>query len=223
MAGDVTRGEGSFLGRDGVITLMAATTAAVLTAGIAPAIATIAVVRRAWRAPVLPDEAPLRILVLGHRLEGGAPSEAFERRLERAADLARRYPRARVVLLGGRGAPGLPTEAEVGRGRLVAHGVEPARITLETESRHTLENLHNHRALHGTAGPEALITSRFHLYRAQLMAGGLGLAPMPVAAEDRLRVEPVRLLGEGFRVHWYLTGRLLARLLHRRAWLARIG
>lgn len=215
-------GAGSILDRDGAITLVAATVVAVLTAGVAPAIATIAVVRRAWQAPVVPDEAPLRILVLGHRLEGGAPSLAFEQRLARAAALARRFPDAKVVLLGGRSAPGLPSEAEVGRDRLLARGLDTARITLETESRHTLENLTNHRALHGTEGPEALITSRFHLYRAQLMAGGLGLAPMPVAAEDRLRVEPVRLLAEGFRVHWYVTGRLLARVLRHQAWLARI-
>ena len=165
-------GAGSILDRDGAITLVAATVVAVLTAGVAPAIATIAVVRRAWQAPVVPDEAPLRILVLGHRLEGGAPSLAFEQRLARAAALARRFPDAKVVLLGGRSAPGLPSEAEVGRDRL--------------------------------------------------MAGGLGLAPMPVAAEDRLRVEPVRLLAEGFRVHWYVTGRLLARVLRHQAWLARI-
>jgi hypothetical protein len=30
-------------------------------------------------------------------------------------------------------------------------------------------------------------------------------------------------VAEGFMVHWYLTGRWLARLLRRRAWLARIG
>jgi uncharacterized SAM-binding protein YcdF (DUF218 family) len=218
----VTGRQTPFLGRDGTITLAVAAVAAILTAGVAPALATIAVVRRAWRAPVLPDRAPLQILVLGHRLEAGAPSAAFEQRLLRAALLARRFPAAKVVLLGGRAAPGLPTEAEVGRGRLLAQGLDPARITLETESRHTLENLTNHRALHGIEGPEALITSRFHLYRVQLMASGLGLAPMLVAAEDRLRVEPVRLLAEGFRVHWYVTGRLLARAMRRRAWLARI-
>ena len=109
-----------------------------------------------------------------------------------------------------------------GSQRLLRH-LDPARIALETQSRHTLENLRNHRAMYGTAGAEALVTSRCHLHRALLMAEGLGLSPMPVAAEDRPAVEPVRLLGEGFRVHWYVTGRMLARLLRRRAWLARIG
>jgi uncharacterized SAM-binding protein YcdF (DUF218 family) len=219
----VSAGEGSFIGRDGAITLAAALGAMVLTAGIAPAIATRAVVRRARRAPVAPACAPQRILVLGHRLEDGAPSALFVQRLARAAALALVYPLAVLVLLGGRAAPGQPAEAEAGRDWLLARGLEPARITLETRSRHTLENLRNHRALHGIPAPEAMITSRFHLERAMRMAEGLGLSPMPVAAEDEFRREPLRLLGEGLRVHWYATGRALARLLRHRRWLARIS
>ncbi len=211
------------IGRDGAITLAAALAVAVLSGGIAPAAATVAVLRRAWRTPVEPPCAPQRILVLGHRLDGGAPSADFVLRLSRGLALARRYPAATLVLLGGRAAPGQPAEAEAGSDWLLAHGLAPARIALETESRHTLENLRNHRSLHGTQGAEALVTSRFHLHRAVLMAEGLGLAPMPVAAEERPRIERLRWLGEGFRVHWYVTGRLLARLLRRRAWLARIS
>lgn len=211
------------IGRDGAITLAAALVVAVLSAGIAPAAATFVVTRRAWRAPPHPPRPPERILVLGHRLEGGAPSADYVARLARGLTLARRHPAASVVILGGRTAPGEPTEAEVGRDWLTAQGLDPSRITLETESRHTLENLRNHRSLHGTGSVEALVTSRFHLHRAVLMAEGLGLSPMPVAAEDRPRIEPLRLLGEGFRVHWYMTGRLLARALRRRAWLARIS
>lgn len=219
----MTGQEGSFIGRDGAITLVAALAVAVLSAGIAPAAATLAVLRRAWRTPVEPPATPARILVLGHRLEDGAPSAIFAQRLARAAALARRHAQAVVVVLGGRGDPGQPSEAEAGRDWLVAQGVDPARIALETESRHTLENLRNHRALHGTTGVEALITSRVHLHRAVLMAEGLGLSPMPVAAEAWPRVEPARLLGEGLRVHWYMTARMLARLPGQRAWLARIG
>lgn len=214
--------DGAFLGRDGAITLVAALTAMVLTAGIAPVVATVAVLRRAWRAPVEPLAAPERILVLGHRLEAGAPSVVFQARLARAATLAQQHPLATVVLLGGRAAPGQPAEAEAGRDWLAARGLDPTRIALETQSRHTLENLRNHRALHGTAGREALVTSRCHLERAMLMAGGFGLSPMPVAAEARLPFDPARLLGEGLRVHWYVTGRVLARVLHHPRWLARI-
>jgi uncharacterized SAM-binding protein YcdF (DUF218 family) len=219
----VTAGHGPIIGHDGAITLAAAAAACVLTAGVAPALTTAAVVRCAWQAPLLPPVAPDRILVLGHRLDRGRLSADFVARLARAAVLADRFPQARLVLLGGRAGPGEPTEAEAGRDWLVARGVDPGRIALETASRHTLENLHNHRALHGIGAREAMVTSRYHLHRAALMAEGLGLSPMPIAAEDRPRIEPIRLLGEGLRVHWYLTGRLLARLLRRRAWLARIS
>jgi uncharacterized SAM-binding protein YcdF (DUF218 family) len=127
-----------------------------------------------------------------------------------------------VLVLGGRTAPGAPAEAEVGHDWLVAQGLDTARICIETRSRHTLENLRNHREAHPAAGETALVSDRLHLHRAMLMARGLGLAPVPVAAEDGLDADPLRLLAEGFMVQWYLTGRVLARALRRRAWLARI-
>nr|WP_246523723.1 YdcF family protein [Neoroseomonas eburnea] len=195
-----------------------------LTAGLAPLAATLAVLRTARRAGVEPGAAPARILVLGHRLlPGGAPSPDFIARLARALALAKAHPGAGVVVLGGRAAPGTPSEAEAGRDWLAARGLDAARIGLETRSRHTLENLRNHRDAPPAAGPETLVTSRLHLHRAMLMARGLGLSPAPVAAEDNLRVALPRLLAEGFMVHWYVTGRLLARMLRRRRWLARIG
>lgn len=212
-----------FLGHDGLITLLAALLAAALTLGLAPLAAILAVRRTAHGAPVLPPAPPVRILVLGHRLEAGAPSREFLARLARALDLASRYPAATVAVLGGATSPGAPTEAEVGRAWLLAQGLDPARITMETRSRHTLENLRNHRDARPDTAPEALVTSRLHLNRALLMARGLGLRPMPVAAEEALRPDLTRFCAEGFMVHWYRTGRTLARLLRRRRWLARIG
>ena len=128
-----------------------------------------------------------------------------------------------MLVLGGRATPSSPTEAEAGRQWLLARGLEAGRIGVETRSRHTLENLRNHREAHppGTA-PEALVTSRLHLLRAAMMARRLGLCVTPVAAEAAPHTDLPRLLAEGFMVHWYVTGRILARLLHRPAWLARV-
>ena len=215
--------EPPFLGHDGMITLVAALAVAVLTCGLAPLATAIAVLRTARRAGTRTVRAPGCILVLGHRLVEGGLSPDFEARLARALGLATAYPAARVMVLGGRTSAGLPSEAEVGRAWLVAHGLDAARIGIETRSRHTLENLHNHRAAAGSADPEALVTSRLHLHRAMLMARGLGLMLDPVAAEERARLIRPRLLVEGFLVHWYLTGRALARLLRRWPWLARIA
>jgi uncharacterized SAM-binding protein YcdF (DUF218 family) len=212
-----------FLGHDGAITLLAALAVAAVTLGIAPWRATRAVARTGRDAPVVPAKVPARILVLGHRLEAGAVSAVFAARLGRALALARAAPAAQVLVLGGRTSPGAPSEAEAGRDWLVAHGLDPARIALETRSRHTLENLANHRARGGGDAPEALVTSRAHLHRALLMARGLGLSPMPAAAEDAPVATRMGLLAEGFMVHWYVTGRWLSRALRRRAWLQRIG
>ncbi|WP_137127139.1 YdcF family protein [Roseomonas sp. HF4] len=212
-----------FLGHDGAITLVAALFAAALSLGLAPLVAAVAVRRMAAGAATLPARPPARILVLGHRLDGRAPSAAFVARLARAKALAGGFPAARIVLLGGAARPGAPVEAEIGRAWLAARGIDPARIEAETRSRHTLENLANHRGIGHPPGPEALVTSRLHLHRALLMARGLGLSPDPVAAEDALRPDLPRLVLEGFLVHWYLTGRFLARILRRRPWLARIG
>jgi uncharacterized SAM-binding protein YcdF (DUF218 family) len=219
----VTGREQPFLGHDGAITLVAALFVAVLSLGLAPLAGALAVWRTARGAATLPARPPVRVLVLGHRLDGASPSADFLARLARAGALARHFPAARIVLLGGARCPGAPAEAAIGRDWLVARGLDPGRIETETLSRHTLENLSNHRAAGHPPGPEALVTSRLHLHRVLLMARGLGLSPDPVAAEDALRPNLPRLVLEGFMVQWYLTGRLLARSLRRRAWLARIG
>jgi uncharacterized SAM-binding protein YcdF (DUF218 family) len=166
-----------FLGHDGAITLVAALLAAALTLGIAPLLAMRAVARTARQAGTTPADPPAVILVLGHRLEAGAVSPVFAARLDRALALARASPGARVLVLGGQTTPGGPAEAEAGRVRLVAQGLDPARIGIETRSRHTLENLANYRDAHPGAPPAALVTSRTHLYRALLMARGFGLSP----------------------------------------------
>lgn len=212
-----------FLGHDGAITLLAALAVAALTLGIAPLLAMRAVARTAREARTTPDEPPAVILVLGHRLEAGNVSPVFAARLDRAFALALAAPAARVVVLGGQTAPGAPAEAEVGRQRLVTLGLDPARIEVETRSRHTLENLANFRAAHAGSAPTALVTSRAHLHRALLMAQGFGLSPAAVAAEPAFAPDSIGVAAEGFMVHWYVTGRWLSRALRRRRWLGRIA
>ncbi len=210
------------LGHDGAITLAAALLVAVLSLGIAPLLAMRAVRRTARDAGTVPPAPPSRILLLGHRLERGGVSAVFAARLDRALALAQTHPGAQVLILGGPTTPGAPTEAEAGRDWLVARGLDPARIGIETRSRNTIENLANHRAAHPGALHEALVTSRLHLHRAGLTARGLGLSPAPVAAEAAHAPDLPRLMAEGFMVLWYVTGRWLSQTLRRRAWLARI-
>lgn len=220
-----------FLGPDGAATLALACAVAGLTLG-ASLLAALWHVLRVARATPAEAAAPAigRVVVLGLRLPpGAAPCPAFRARLDRARALAEECQAAapEVVVLGGVTRPGAPSEAEAGRRHLLAAGLDAARIGVEARSRHTLENLHNYRAAFGTgAAPDLLVTSRFHLARAGLMARGLGLPHALCAAEERFSAAPralPRLLREAFLLHWYLVGRACARLAGRRGMLARIS
>jgi uncharacterized SAM-binding protein YcdF (DUF218 family) len=215
--------EAPIVGADGLATLALACLVAAATFGAS-------LLAALWHVARVARAAPARAVVLGLRLPpGGEPCADFRARLDRAHALAARLEGLTVVLLGGPTTPGLPSEAEAGRRDLVAAGLAPARIAAEARSRHTLENLRNYRAAFAPAPPAApdlLVTSRFHLARATLMARSLGLRHIPCAAEDRLRPAPrllLRLGVEAFLVHWYVVGRGFARLTRNRGMLARIG
>ena len=166
-----------------------------------------------------------RVLVLGVRLDrSGRLSRLYRERLERA--LALDGPEGEFVLLGGRTRQDAPPEAWAGRIFLEARGVAAERIRLEDRSRHTLENFRLYRTqFPPVVSPPLLVTSRFHLARASLMAAGLGIAHAPCAAEQgfaQLFWDLPRLLREAFLVHWYLTGAWFARVSGHRRMAARI-
>ena len=100
----------------------------------------------AWNAA---DGAPTGIVVLGGSLSPHvsaarnevALNEAAER-LTVAAELALRYPHARIVFSGGSGALifGEGAEAEFAVRVFESFGIPRSRVTLEDRSRNTLEN-----------------------------------------------------------------------------------
>ncbi|MFG1432217.1 YdcF family protein [Xanthobacter sp. V2C-8] len=97
-------------------------------------------------------------------------SEAGERVIA-FADLARRYPEARLAFIGGSGAlipDGHGREAEMMRQSLGALGIDPARVEFEEKSRNTAENAEFARALLKPKPGERwlLVTSAFHMPRA---------------------------------------------------------
>jgi len=222
---------GPIVGADGFATLALACAVAVATLGGSVIAALWHVARVARTTSSMPSVPvpPGRVVVLGQRLPAdGAPCARFRARLDRARALAARHDGLTVVVLGGAAAPGLPSEAEAGRRYLLATGLPAARIAIESRSRHTLENLRNYRSEFqpDAAVPDLLVSSRFHLARAALMARGLGLAHVPCAAEDRFRLAPgvlARLAAEAFLFHWYVVGRGFARLVGHRGMLARIS
>jgi uncharacterized SAM-binding protein YcdF (DUF218 family) len=150
---------------------------------------------------------PYGIIILGGAIKsdesdarGQAVFDEGERVVE-AAMLARRYPEARIVFTGGNGslAGGTIHEAENVEKLLVALGVDPARVTLETASRNTDENARFTAAVvHPAPGQRwFLVTSGFHMPRSMGLfeKAGFDVVAYPVA---------FRTLGPDHPISWWL-------------------
>ena len=98
-----------------------------------------------------------------------ALDEAAER-ITVTAELARRYPSARIIFSGGTSSlsPDAPAEAPVAVKELEALGIAHQRITAEEQSRNTIENAVFSRLLADPKPGERwlLVTSAFHMPRA---------------------------------------------------------
>ena len=120
-----------------------------------------------------------------------ALNEAAER-LTATAELARRYPHARIVLSGGIGhllTEGSRPEAFWAARLLERLGVDPARITLEETSRNTIENAVNSRRIANPKPGETwlLVTSASHMPRAVACFEKAGFPVLPYPVDYRAR------------------------------------
>lgn len=184
------------------------------------------VLRTAWRTPASVPPAG-HILVLGMRLApDGTIGRHFRTRLQRAEAVWHGAPASEIVILGGQTTQGVPTEAAAGAAWLQARGLPADRLHLEDRSRHTLESLRYYRAQFPAEGkPAILITSRFHLARAAMLADGLRISHMLCAAETArgaILADLPRCLFEAVLIHWYVTGRSFAQLTGNRPMTAQI-
>lgn len=210
-----------------------ALSACVLSAGLVYVGYLVHVLRIARKAPCRPEHGDC-VLVFGKHAPGGRIDHDFAARLDRAAILWRERPPASVVLLGG-GALDEASEAEVARQGLFARGLAAdAPLRLEAQSRDTLQNLRNARAMLGDDGMPGegrarrvtLLSNRYHLARCALFARQLGLDWELCAAEPRLRLgirTVLRLLGEAAYVCCTDLGTRWARLIGHRRMLARVS
>jgi uncharacterized SAM-binding protein YcdF (DUF218 family) len=159
--------------------------------------------------------APNGIVVLGGALSPDvsyarntvALNEAAER-LTAAAELARRYPDARIIFSGGSGALVFDDrpEAEFALRLLETLGVAPGRVIAEDKSRNTVENARFSRELAQPKPGERwlLVTSGYHLPRAigVFRKAGFPVEAYPVdwrtrGTRDLLR--PFPTMGDGLR------------------------
>ena len=214
--------------RDGVLTFVLAL--AVLAAGLGvPYLVALGYVFAVGLA-VTPQPPSSAIWVVpGKRLRAGMPDRDFRARLATAARLATHAAGNKIILLGGATGRAALAEADAGERWLRRHVNPAVPVDLERDSRDTLTNLRHVRAMlqcDAAAAPVVLVSNRYHLARLGLMARGMGLAPLLIAAEPRresLRAESVGCwLREGFYVVWFNTGKAWARLTANRRMLDRV-
>jgi uncharacterized SAM-binding protein YcdF (DUF218 family) len=136
---------------------------------------------------------PDGIIVLGGAIDSevsaarnSVQTDAFGERLIAMLELARRFPKARIVFSGGSGSliEHPHPEAPIAGQLLERFGVAPERIVLESQSRTTYENATFVRALVSPKPGERwlLVTSSFHMPRAigAFRRAGLEVEAYPV-------------------------------------------
>lgn len=151
------------------------------------------------------EPAPTGVVVLGGSFDtvvsGSrgriALTDAAER-LTEVADLARRWPDARIVFTGGSGMLlyGGATEAELAARLFASFGVAKDRLTLESRSRNTVENARFTRELVSPKPGERwlIVTSAYHMPRAIgcFRKAGFEVEPWPVDYRTRGPQDAVR-------------------------------
>ena len=117
------------------------------------------------------------LIVLGAGLRpDGTPSESLRLRLDAARDYLDANPETRCIVSGGQGLGETRTESVAMHDYLVQQGVSESRITLESRSTTTAENILYSRELLPDSASVGVVTNDFHLYRALRIAEKNGLA-----------------------------------------------
>lgn len=128
-------------------------------------------------------------IVLGAQVRGDVPSMALRSRLDAALEFMQENPTATVFVSGGKGDGENLPEAEAMYRYLCAHGADASRIVMEPESRTTLQNLRNTKALAVKMGISldglCIITGEFHMSRALFLASQFDIDAVSYSAHTR--------------------------------------
>lgn len=129
-----------------------------------------------------PESSCDAILVLGAGVNGEEPSLSLWERIQATRDYLEAHPDCVAVLSGGQGDGEDITEAACMFRELTALGIDPQRLILEDQAESTRENLAYSLPLLEGYETIGLVSSDYHLCRAELMAKDLGLSPVGIPA-----------------------------------------
>ncbi len=177
------------------------------------------------------QDTPDGIVVLGGAIvpdisnaRGAVALNGEAERITAAAELARRYPNARIVFSGGSGSLRFdaPAEAPIAVKELEALGVAHDRITADEQSRNTIENAVFSRLIAQPKPGEhwLLVTSAFHMPRAiaAFRAAGFPVEAYPVDWRTRGPIDatqPFASLTTGLSITDYATHEWVGLLAYR--------
>ena len=118
-------------------------------------------------------------VVLGAKVNGTTPSRALRARLDAALQFMELNGSAPVIVCGGQGPDEGMSEAQAMYDYLASRGADMTRVYMEDQSHTTRENLINAQAIAAELGlgegSACIISSEFHLCRAQFIARSLGM------------------------------------------------
>lgn len=140
-----------------------------------------------------PDEEAGCVVVLGCGIfPDGHLSLSLKTRLDAAYGYLEAHPGTLCIVTGGQGENEPRPEADAMKDYLVSRGIDAERIYAETTSTSTEENLANALTIMRQLGIEretvAIATNDYHVYRAKLLAGDLGLSAFGLPAKTPLLV-----------------------------------
>lgn len=213
------------IGLDGLWTFLLSNLLIVVTLGLTVCPAFFHVISSAIRAKGRSKHKT--ILILGERLKNNAPGRNYITRLERAYTIFSSYKTDCIFIVGGVTGKATISESASGKAYLLRKQIPESILYIEDESQHTLENLKNVRDMltESQIDSVGIITNRFHLARASVLATGLGINHDVCAAEEDFEhtaKQWLLMIREAYFIHWYFTGKYWSILINNKASLERI-
>lgn len=130
------------------------------------------------------------IIVLGSRLNGDTPSQLLKYRLDAAFTYHQSFPKAMIIVSGGKGNGEYISEANAMKEYLIKKGINENLIIEEDKSTNTNENIiYSKKTLDSLNKDDynvTIITNGFHCYRSKLLANKHNLTAHTYSAKENL-------------------------------------